>query len=127
MNTATQINVNKLVARFLNQQDDLLIGIHSLGLATEAEQRPYVIVAVCESLAAGKGWNKSESGKVMLDSKHAKYESLKTRVRDVMHNLQGETRTSSAKKEPVDKVSNLLKAFEKLSKAEQKAFLKALA
>lgn len=126
MNTQTQ--VNKIVARYLDQQDNLLIEMHSLGLDTAELQRPYVIKAVCEALTAGEGWNESAQGKVMLDTKHKRYEFLKTRVRDVMNALKGETRTSSnSKHEPADPVEKLLKQFGKMTKAEQKRFLKAIA
>lgn len=126
MNTQTQ--VNKIVARYLDQQDNLLIEMHSLGLDTAELQRPYVIKAVCEALTAGEGWNESAQGKVMLDTKHKRYEFLKTRVRDVMNALKGETRTSSnSKREPIDAVERLVKQFGKMTKAEQKRFLKAVA
>jgi hypothetical protein len=125
---STQSQVNTIVAKYLTQQDDLLIAMHSLGLDTPEVQRPYVIKAVCEALTAGEGWSESSTGKVMLDSKHERYEFLKTRVRDVMNALKGETRTtSSGKKEPVDAVEKLLAAFNKMSKAEQKRFLKSVA
>lgn len=125
---STQSQVNTIVAKYLTQQDDLLIAMHSLGLDTPETQRPYVIVAVCTALTAGEGYSKSSEGKVMLDSKHARYEFLKTRVRDVMNALKGETRTSSSgKKEQADAVEKLLAAFNKMSKAEQKRFLKAVA
>ena len=125
----TQSQVNTIVAKYLTQQDDLLIAMHSLGLDTPEVQRPYVIKAVCEALTAGEGWNDSSEGKVMLDSKHKRYEFLKTRVRDVMNALKGETRTSasSGKSEPIDAVEKLLAAFNKMSKAEQKRFLKSVA
>jgi len=126
MNTQTQ--VNKLVARYLDQQDNLLIEMHALGLDTADLQRPYVIKAVCAALTAGEGWNESAQGKVMLDTKHERYEFLKTRVRDVMNALKGETRTSAnSKHEPVDPVEKLLKQFDKMSAAEKRRFLKAIA
>jgi hypothetical protein len=125
MKDATQKQVNTLVSKYLEQQDDLLIAMHSLGLTTDAEQRPYVIVAVCEAKAAGEGYSKSKEGKVMLDSKHARYEFLKTRVRDVMNALKGEKRTvSSGKTDPVDAI---IKAFNKLDAKQQRAVIKALA
>ena len=123
-----QKKVNTIVASFLAKQDDLLIELHSLGLDTPQLQRPYVIKAVCEALAGGKGWSDAWRGIVALDSKHPQYEFLKTRVRDVMNALKGETRTSSSgKSEPVDAVAKLVKEFNKMSKAEQKKFLKAIA
>jgi hypothetical protein len=125
---STQAQVNKIVASFLAKQDDLLIELHSLGLDTPELQRPYVIKAVCEALTGGKGWKVQGESKVVLDTKHARFEFLKTRVRDVMNALKGEKRTSSSgKSEPVDAVSKLLNAFNKMSKAEQKKFLKAVA
>ena len=120
-----QEQVNTLVSKFLTQQDDLLIGMHSLGLDTPQLQRPYVIKAVCEALTAGKGWNESSTGKIMLDTTHARYEFLKTRVRDVMNALKGETRSaSSGKTDPVDAI---IKAFNKLDAKQQRVVRKALA
>jgi ATP-dependent RNA circularization protein (DNA/RNA ligase family) len=55
MSNTTQKQVNTIVSKFLTQQDDLLIGMHSLGLDTPELQRPYVIKAVCEALTAGQG------------------------------------------------------------------------
>lgn len=125
MSNTTQKQVNTIVSKFLTQQDDLLIGMHSLGLDTPETQRPYVIKAVCEALTEGKGWNESSTGKVMLDTSHERYEFLKTRVRDVMNALKGETRSaSSGKADPVDAI---IKAFNKLSANQQKAVIKALA
>ena len=123
----TQVRVNKIVASFLAKQDDLLIELHSLGLDTPELQRPFVIKAVCEAVNNGKGWNESSTGKIMLDTKNARYEFLNTRVRDVMNALKGEKRSngnSSGKKDPVDA---LLKAFKKLDAKQQRAFLKAIA
>jgi hypothetical protein len=124
---STQSQVNKIVASFLAKQDDLLIELHSLGLDTAELQRPYVIKAVCEALAGGKGWSDEWRGVVALDSKHSQYEFLKTRVRDVMNALKGEKRTASSGKKEADAVEKLLAAFNKMSKAEQKKFLKAVA
>jgi hypothetical protein len=125
MSNTTQKQVNTIVSKFLTQQDDLLIGMHSLGLDTPEAQRPYVIKAVCEALTAGKGWNESSTSKVMLDTSHERYEFLKTRVRDVMNALKGETRSaSSGKTDPVDAI---IKAFNKLDAKQQRAVIKALA
>jgi hypothetical protein len=124
----TQIRVNKIVAAFLDMQDDLLIELHSLGLDTDTLQRPYVIRAVCEKFTDGKGWKEAEStGKVMLDTKHKRYEFLNTKVRDVMIALKGEKRErgnkSNGNTNPVDA---LLAQFEKLTAAQKRAFLKAV-
>ncbi len=123
--STTQSKVNTLVANYLKASDSLVIDLHSLGLDTPDLQRPYVIKAVCEALTAGKGWNESSTGKVMLDSSHERYEFLKTRVRDVMAALKGETRSaSSGKADPVDAI---IKAFNKLDAKQQRAVIKALA
>jgi ribosome-associated translation inhibitor RaiA len=125
MNKQTQSKVNTLVANYLKASDSLVIDLHSLGLDTPDLQRPYVIKAVCEALTKGKGWNESSTGKVMLDSSHERYQFLKTRVRDVMAALKGETRSaSSGKADPVDAI---IKAFNKLDAKQQKAVIKALA
>ena len=125
MSNATQKQVNTIVSKFLTQQDDLLIAMHSLGLDTPETQRPYVIVAVCEALTAGKGRNESATGKIMFDTNHERYEFLKTRVRDVMNALKGETRSASSGK--VDPVDAIIKAFNKLDAKQQRAVIKALA
>lgn len=124
--STTQKQVNTIVANYLKATDTIVIELHSLGLDTPDLQRPYVIKAVCEATAAGKGWNESSTGKVMLDSSHAHYELIKTRVRRVMDALKGETGKdkSSGKADPVDAI---LKAFKKLDAKQQKAVLKALA
>jgi hypothetical protein len=123
--STTQSKVNTLVANYLKASDSLVIDLHSLGLDTPDLQRPYVIKAVCEALTKGKGWNESSTGKVMLDSSYERYQFLKTRVRDVMGALKGETRgASSGKADPVDAI---IKAFNKLDAKQQRAVIKALA
>ena len=125
MNKQTQSKVNTLVSKFLDASDDFVISLHSEGLDTPELQRPYVIVAVCAKYTEGKGWNESSTGKIMLDSKHERYEFLNTKVRDVMAALKGEKRTaSSGKKDPV---TALIKAFNKLDAKQQRAVIKALA
>jgi deoxyribose-phosphate aldolase len=126
MKNATQTQVNTLVATYLKAADEVVISLHALGLDTPELQRPYVIKAVCEATAAGKGWNESSTGKVMLDSSHAQYELIKTRVRRVMDALKGDTgkAKSSGKVDPVDAI---IKAFNKLDAKQQKAVIKALA
>ena len=123
--STTQSKVNTLVANYLKAYDSLVIDLHSLGLDTPDLQRPYVIKAVCEALTAGKGWNESSTGKVMLVTSHERYEFLKTRVRVVMNALKGVSRSaSSGKADPVDAI---IKAFNKLDAKQQRAVIKALA
>lgn len=125
MKKAIQSKVTTLVTKFLNASDDLVIELHSLGLTTPAEQRPYVIVAVCEAVAKGEGYSLSSDDKPMLDSKYEHYEMLKSRVRRVMDALKGDTaKKSSGKTDPVDAI---IRAFNKLDAKQQRAVLKALA
>ena len=107
--------------KFASARVQLIEGMQKAGYATLEDCRPVVIEWACSK--TGGAFKTSESGKVMLDSKHPKYESTKTVVRDVLHMIAGTTRReASAKTEPVDPVVQLAKQFAKLSKAEQKRF-----
>lgn len=122
MNASTQSIVNKLINGFFTAQDNLVIGFHSLGLDVPELQRPYVIRYVCEK--TGATFNESASGKLMLDSSHAKYQTAKTMLRDVMLNLAGSTRREASAKKEKDAVADAVKAYMKLSTAQRKAFAK---
>jgi hypothetical protein len=121
----TQSQVNVIVRRYLDAQDDALIAMHALGLDTPEAQRPYLIRAVCEY--TGATFNESATGKLMLNSKDKNYEWAKTRLRDIILALKGEKRSngnkSSGKTDPVDA---LIAAFEKLDAKQRRAFLKAV-
>jgi hypothetical protein len=119
----TQSQVNVIVRRYLDAQDDALTAMHALGLDTPEAQRPYLIRAVCEY--TGATFNESATGKLMLNSKDKNYEWAKTRLRDIMLALKGEKRVnaSSGKTDPVDA---LIAAFEKLDAKQRRAFLKAV-
>jgi hypothetical protein len=121
--TNTQSQVNVIVRRYLDAQDDALTAMHALGLDTPEAQRPYLIRAVCEY--TGATFNESATGKLMLNSKDKNYEWAKTRLRDIMLALKGEKRVnaSSGKTDPVDA---LIAAFEKLDAKQRRAFLKAV-
>jgi hypothetical protein len=121
--TNTQSQVNVIVRRYLDAQDDALTAMHALGLDTPEAQRPYLIRAVCEY--TGATFNESATGKLMLNSKDKNYEWAKTRLRDIMLALRGEKRVnaSSGKADPVDV---LVKKFEALTPAQRRAFLKAV-
>ena len=120
----TQTAVNKIVASFLDAQDDALVAMHALGLDTPEAQRPYLIRAVCEY--TGASFNESATGKLMLNSKDKNYEWAKTRLRDITLALKGEKRVnaSSGKTDPFDA---LITKFESLTPAQRRAFLKAVA
>ncbi len=119
----TQSQVNVIVRRYLDAQDDALTAMHALGLDTPEAQRPYLIRAVCEY--TGATFSESATGKLMLNSKDKNYEWAKTRLRDIMLALRGEKRVnaSSGKADPVDV---LVKKFEALTPAQRRAFLKAV-
>ena len=71
------------------------------------------------------------NGAVKLDSSHAKYETTKTIVRDMMHMIEGTTRfkaakANHAKAEPVDMVAKLAKQAASLSAADKLRLIKLL-
>ena len=111
---------------FADSRIALIQGMKDAGYKTLEACRPIVIEWACEK--TGAEYRETKAGKVVLVSDHPKYEGAKTVVRDVMHMIEGTTRrqASSAKKEPVDPVAELLKAFAKLTPAEQRKALKAL-
>jgi hypothetical protein len=111
----------KTLNTFATARVQLIEGMRKAGYTTLEECRPIVIEWACTK--TGAQFNTAKSGKVMLDSKDANYESTKTVVRDVMLMLAGTTRREAhAKGEPADAVAQLVAKFAKLSKAEQKRF-----
>ena len=111
---------------FADSRVALIQGMKDAGYKTLEACRPIVIEWACEK--TGAEYRETKAGKVVLVSDHPKYEGAKTVVRDIMHMIEGTTRrqASSAKKEPVDPVAELLKAFAKLTPAEQRKALKAM-
>jgi hypothetical protein len=114
---------------FADSRVKLIQGMRDAGYATVEACRPIVIEWACAKMEIGEAGFKVHdvSGKVSLITKHPKYETTKTVVRDMMHMIEGTTRrTSSAKKEPLDPVAKIIEAFGKLTPAEQRKALKAL-
>lgn len=111
---------------FADSRVALIQGMKDAGYKTLEACRPIVIEWACEK--TGAEYRETKAGKIVLVSDHPKYEGAKTVVRDVMHMIEGTTRrqASSAKKEPADPVAELLKAFAKLTPAEQRKALKAM-
>jgi len=67
------------------------------------------------------------NGAVKLDSSHAKYNTTKCIVRDMMLMIQGTTRrVVQAKHEPVDVVAKLAKQAASLSAADKRRLIKLL-
>jgi hypothetical protein len=82
--------------KFANARVELIAGMARAGYTTVEMCKPVVIQWACEK--TGATFNVSTStDKVMLDSKHAKYETAKTVVRDVMAMIEGTTRHEKAK------------------------------
>lgn len=111
---------------FADSRTALIKGMQDAGYKTLETCKPIVIEWACYK--TGAAFNVSAKGKVMLDSTHAKYESAKSVVRDVLLMLQGTTRHAtrvSARKEN-DPLAVLAAKLAKLS-AEDRATVLALA
>ena len=102
--------------KFANARVQLIQGLIDAGYPTAEDARPIVIEWACAK--TGAAFNVSKAGKVMLDSKHPRYEAAKTTVRDVMLMLEGTTRrASSPKKEPIEVPAHILKLAKALADA----------
>ena len=111
---------------FADSRVALIQGMKDAGYTTLEECKPIVIEWACEKTGATYRENEAKT-KLMLVTSHPKYEGAKTAVRDIMLMLEGTTRrASSAKKEPEDAVAKIIKAFAKLTPAEQRRALKVL-
>ena len=114
---------------FADSRVKLIQGMRDAGYATVEACRPIVIEWACAKMEIGEAGFKVHdvSGKVSLITKHPKYETTKTVVRDMMHMIEGTTRrASSAKKEPADPVAKIIEAFGKLTPAQQRKALAVL-
>ena len=111
---------------FADSRIALIQGMKDAGYKTLEACRPIVIEWACGK--TGAEYRETKAGKVVLVSDHPKYEGAKTVVRDVMHMIEGTTRrqASSAKKEPEDAVAKIIKAFAKLTPAQQRKALAVL-
>jgi hypothetical protein len=120
----------KTLDTFADSRVTLITGMQKAGYATVEECRPIVIEWACAKMEVGEAGFKVHdvSGKVSLITKHPKYETTKTVVRDMMHMIEGTKRTnkkSSAKKED-DPVAKIIEAFGKLTPAQQRKALAVL-
>ena len=110
---------------FADSRVKLIQGMHDAGYTTVEACRPIVIEWACGK--TGAEYRETKAGKVVLVTDHPKYEGAKTTVRDMMHMIEGTTRrASSAKKEPVDPVAKIIKAFAKLTPAQQRKAMAVL-
>jgi len=114
---------------FANSRVALIRDMRAAGYRTVEDARPIVIEWACAK--TGATFNVSTAGKVMLDSKHARYEAAKTTARDIMAMLEGTTRREkaarnakrrekaarNAKTEPVKVPAHILKLAKALADA----------
>lgn len=118
-------NAFKTLNTFADSRVKLIQGMHDAGYTTVEACRPVVIEWACGK--TGAEYRETKAGKIVLVSDHPKYEGAKTTVRDMMHMIEGTTRrASSAKKEPADPVAKIIKAFGKLTPAQQRKTLAVL-
>jgi len=115
----------KALNTFAASRVKLIESMQAAGYDTVEACRPIVIEWACEK--TGASFNVSKGGKVMLDSSHAKYEAAKTTVRDVMLMLQGTTRHATQGSNKTDPVEAIIRAYGKLTPAQQRAVIKAIA
>ena len=117
------MNANKAMAfatlnTFADSRVALIAGMHKAGYTLETA-RGVVIEWACDKVGSGaKGYKvNDETGKVTLVSSHAKYETTKTVVRDVMDMMAGTTRRlkASTRKEEVAIPAALLRAAKELA------------
>jgi hypothetical protein len=116
-------NAFKTLDTFADSRVTLITGMQKAGYATVEECRPIVIEWACKKTGAEYRENKAKT-KLMLVTDHPKYEGAKTVVRDIMLMIEGTTRrASSGKKEADDPVAKIIKAFAKLTPAQQRKAL----
>jgi len=113
-------NAFKTLDTFADSRVTLITGMQKAGYATVEECKPIVIEWACKKTGAEFRENKAKT-KLMLVTDHPKYEGAKTVVRDIMLMIEGTTRrASSGKKEADDPVAKIIKAFAKLTPAQQR-------
>jgi len=118
-------NAFKALNTFADSRIKLIKGMQDAGYATVEACRPIVIEWACEK--TGAEYRETKAGKIVLVSDHPKYEGAKTVVRDIMLMIEGTTRrASSGKKEADDPVAKIIKAFGKLTPAQQRKALAVL-
>ena len=110
--------------KFANARVQLIQALHDAGYTLETA-RGVVIKWACDK--TGATFNTSKSGKVMLDTKAKHYEAAKTTVRDVMHMIEGTTRRAASNKTEKDPVAEAIKALSKLTPAQLRKVLAAVA
>ena len=110
---------------FASSRVKLIQSLHDAGYTLETA-RNVVIEWACVKTGAEFRWNKAET-KAMLVSSHPNYEAAKTTVRDMMLMIQGTTRRESSGATEKDPVAQAIKALSKLTPAQLKKVLAAVA
>lgn len=123
MSTLNKAAAFKTLNRFADSRVQLIEGMKAAGYTLETA-RGVVIEWACGKTGADFKTNE-KSGKVTLDSGHAKYEAAKTTVRDVMLMLAGTTRRASSARKAVDHVAVAMKALAALTPAQLRKVLAA--
>lgn len=113
---------------FANSRVALIQGMKDAGYTLETA-RDVVIEWACNKVGVGdKGYRTTESGKVVLVSTLKQSSTIRTVVNDVMLMMAGTTRRQaaqgSAKTDPVDAI---IRAYGKLTPAQKRAVIKAIA
>ena len=120
----------KALDKFATARVQLIQALHDAGYTLETA-KPVVIEWACERMGHGLESKTPafkvhpESGKVSMVSSHAKYESIKTVVRDVMNMVAGTTRREVSGASERDPVAVAMKALAKLTPAQLRKVLAA--
>ena len=126
---ANETQAFQVLDTFSDSRVTLIKGMKDAGYETLEQCEPIVIKWACAK--TGAKWDTNNSGKVIMVSSHPKVNSAKTVKRDIMLMLKGTTRReatpSHGRTEPADNVSKIIDAFNKLTPAEKRKVLKALA
>jgi hypothetical protein len=123
MTTTNKTKAFSALNAFASSRVKLIEALHSAGYTVETA-RDVVIEWACEK--TGAAFSVKANGAVKLDSSHAKYETAKTVVRDVMHMINGTTRRASSAKKETDVVAQLAAKVSSLSAADKKRLFKLL-
>ena len=121
-------SINKAAAfttlnTFADSRVALIKGMKDAGYTLETA-RGVVIEWACGKTGAAFKTHET-SGKVTLVSSHAKYETAKTVVRDVMHMMAGTTRREAGSKKEADPVAVAMRALSHLTPAQLRKVLAA--
>ena len=118
----------KALDTFANSRVALIQALKDAGYTLETS-RDIVIEWACDKMKVGaKGYRTTDTGKVVLVSTLKESSSIRTVVNDVMLMIKGTTRRAQAQgSAKTDPVQAMIKAMLKLTPAQQRAVIKAIA